>query len=569
MKNQYDKVGNRTSMTLSNGDVVTYGYDNAYQLISEVRNGSTPYALSWLYDEVGNRLTQNKNGIITSYTCNDANQLVTEVTGLTSTTYTYAPNGNLTAKTDQTGTTTWAYNYENRQISYTDPLNSGSYVYDASGRRIGHTSIVTTLKSEGSQNAASKIGVGNGKGKGAQNGQGTQNAIANQYETVTNTEKYILDGANVIADYNLVSGIWNLTASYVTPFLDQNLLTVQVGDKWYYMQDGLGSVRSIMKGNSEKKAYDYYAFGEMLDEKAFGNLQGFYNRYKFTSREWDAESANYYYRARYYTPTSGRFTARDPIEYYPGVDLYRYAKNNPVIFIDPFGYYISLNDCRLAIGRAINDATTATRSWKLYQGMLDKARSMKSDDPRRKKCLDAGTSALDSGRYNPSDSNITCAGVYDNECFYGGADGYQSTDSKGNTTVVICAGNIKSANQVENILEHELIHASQVCCGNLAPIVPPQAPGTTPYPEGSSASKCAERVCEEIQAYCWAQGYSKEFLLAHLKANLLRSCGSAANVEAAFEANYQRCCGQEPEGWRRPGEAPLTPSQRPKCEPHK
>ena len=46
------------------------------------------------------------------HTCNDANQLISEICGLTSTAYTYDPNGNLTAKTDSTGTTTWAYDSE-------------------------------------------------------------------------------------------------------------------------------------------------------------------------------------------------------------------------------------------------------------------------------------------------------------------------------------------------------------------------------------------------------------------------------------------------------------------------
>lgn len=34
--------------------------------------------------------------------------------------------------------------------------------------------------------------------------------------------------------------------------------------------------------------------------------------YAFTGREWDAEIGLYYYRARYYEPTIGRFLKRGP-----------------------------------------------------------------------------------------------------------------------------------------------------------------------------------------------------------------------------------------------------------------
>ncbi|WP_324872551.1 RHS repeat-associated core domain-containing protein [Methylocaldum sp.] len=43
------------------------------------------------------------------------------------------------------------------------------------------------------------------------------------------------------------------------------------------------------------------------------------------------------YRARYYDPTLGRFTQRDPAGFADGVNPYVYVGNNPVSFTDPLG----------------------------------------------------------------------------------------------------------------------------------------------------------------------------------------------------------------------------------------
>jgi RHS repeat-associated protein len=42
-------------------------------------------------------------------------------------------------------------------------------------------------------------------------------------------------------------------------------------------------------------------------------------------------------RNRYYSPALGRFTSKDPIGFNGGMNLYRYADNNPLLFTDPFG----------------------------------------------------------------------------------------------------------------------------------------------------------------------------------------------------------------------------------------
>jgi RHS repeat-associated protein len=39
------------------------------------------------------------------------------------------------------------------------------------------------------------------------------------------------------------------------------------------------------------------------------------NPFRYTGREFDAETGLYYYRARYYDPATGRFISEDPIGY--------------------------------------------------------------------------------------------------------------------------------------------------------------------------------------------------------------------------------------------------------------
>jgi len=57
----------------------------------------------------------------------------------------------------------------------------------------------------------------------------------------------------------------------------------------------------------------------------------------YTGRFADEETGLYYYRARSYSPITGRFLQRDPFGYLDGTSLYEYARSSPSLYRDPSG----------------------------------------------------------------------------------------------------------------------------------------------------------------------------------------------------------------------------------------
>ena len=80
-------------------------------------------------------------------------------------------------------------------------------------------------------------------------------------------------------------------------------------------------------------------------------------RFKYTGREDDGLGL-YYYRARYYNPSQGRFISEDPIELAGGVNLYAYVGGNPISFVDPMGLAWEYSQANGTL-QHVNDATGA------------------------------------------------------------------------------------------------------------------------------------------------------------------------------------------------------------------
>jgi RHS repeat-associated protein len=144
----------------------------------------------------------------------------------------------------------------------------------------------------------------------------------------------VYDGGNPYADFN-ASGV--LTARYLASGgLDTLMARMDnAGNVVWYLGDLLGSVRQVVTTAGavlDQLAYD--SFGQIVSES---NAAGG-DRFKYTGREWDANLGLYYYRARWYAPTAGRFLSEDPAGFGAGdANLYRYVGNFPTDATDPTG----------------------------------------------------------------------------------------------------------------------------------------------------------------------------------------------------------------------------------------
>jgi len=137
------------------------------------------------------------------------------------------------------------------------------------------------------------------------------------------------------------------------PGIDEPLAMVEDGDTYFYHVDGLGSIVAMTDDSLNiVQHYSYDSFGTpTLSDPAFSQP------YTYTGREWDDETELYFYRARYYDSSAGRFIAKDPIGFAGGdVNLYAYVQNNPTNYVDPSGEVFVVDDALILSGLAVTGA---------------------------------------------------------------------------------------------------------------------------------------------------------------------------------------------------------------------
>jgi len=142
---------------------------------------------------------------------------------------------------------------------------------------------------------------------------------------------FAYDGDNLVEETNAAGAV---VARYSQGLnIDESLAMLRGASTSYYHADGLGSVTSLSNAaGALAQTYTYDSFGKLT--ASAGSLT---NPFLYTARESDTETGLYYYRARYYDPSVGRFLSEDPTAFFEGPNFYGYVHNNPANLIDVEG----------------------------------------------------------------------------------------------------------------------------------------------------------------------------------------------------------------------------------------
>ncbi|HOE93338.1 MAG TPA: DUF2341 domain-containing protein [Methanofastidiosum sp.] len=339
----YDVRDRPTGIAIGSLETLNYTYDPSgnvlkmndweyeYDGLNRLEAATSVFDLDYTYDALGNRTQQTENTVTTSYTYNTLMRLTAKTVGGEATYFTYDPNGNMTEKEDDNSSYTYTWDINNRLREVRDDGNLlFEYLYDSQGRRVkshNHSTGVTTT--------------------------------------------YIYAGINVIHE---------ATSSESTDYLYANGMRIAKktgATVKYFHSDHLGSTRLVTDSSGQPTfESDYKPFGQ--DANATG-----IEKYTFTGQYSEADIGLYYFGARWYDASLGRFISEDPIKgsmiSSQSQNPYVYCMNNPLRFIDPSGMMgdiprMSLDEWLGPSDRSASDLLNEMRaSQDYFSGLVEEA----------------------------------------------------------------------------------------------------------------------------------------------------------------------------------------------------
>jgi RHS repeat-associated protein len=105
----------------------------------------------------------------------------------------------------------------------------------------------------------------------------------------------------------------------------------------YQLANHLGSAAMELDGSAEIISYEEYTpFGSTSYQTVRSQTEAA-KRYRHIGKEQDEEISCSYHHARYYAGWLGRWLSCDPTHLQDDLNLYRYSRGSPLVFVDPAG----------------------------------------------------------------------------------------------------------------------------------------------------------------------------------------------------------------------------------------